>query len=54
MRTLVEVGRRRNHLMITEDSRMCWTWADRTGIRLVRWDSAREKSLSGSDRAPSY
>ena len=41
-------------MMITEDSRMCWTWADRTGIRLVRWDRAREKVLSRSDRAFSY
>jgi len=54
VRTFVEVGRRRKCLMITEDSRMCWTWADRTGIRLVRWDRAREKVLSRSDRAFSY
>jgi len=48
--TLVEVGQKRKRLMIMEDSRMCWTWADRTGIRLVRWDRAREKVLSRSDR----
>jgi len=40
--------------MIMEDSQICWTWADQTRIRLVRWDRAREKALSRSDRASSY
>jgi len=40
--------------MIMEDSRMYWTWADLTGIRLVRWDRVREKVHSRSDKASSY
>ena len=54
MRTLAEVGRRRKCLMITEDSWMCWTWADQTAIGIVWWDRARENVLSRSDRASSY